>query len=83
MLCLSKHYINSETLVIKKLFNPFRVLNSERVKNSETLALMEAASFAAGVRQQRYSVQQEIAPDYQADYSRTRIVPLKICSFNF
>jgi hypothetical protein len=41
---------------------------------------MEAASFAAGVRQQRYSVQQEIAPDYQSDYSRIRIVPLKICS---
>jgi hypothetical protein len=44
---------------------------------------MEAASFAAssfGTRQQRYSVQQEIAPDYQSDYSRIRIVTLKICS---
>ena len=41
---------------------------------------MEAASFAAGVRQQRYSVQQEIAPDFQSDYFRIRIATLKICS---
>ena len=45
---------------------------------------MEAASFAADPeasgRQQRYSVQQEIAPDYQLEYFRIRIVPLKICS---
>jgi hypothetical protein len=50
---------------------------------SYTLALMEAASFAAssfGTRQQRYSVQQEIAPDYQSDYFGIRIVTLKICS---
>ena len=44
---------------------------------------MEAASFVASsqkTRQQRYSVQQEIAPDFQSDYFRIRIVTLKICS---
>jgi hypothetical protein len=42
------------------------------------LALMEAASFCAGVRHKRYSGQQEIAPTYSAsdfDGIRLRLDP--------
>ena len=45
------------------MINDFRFLmESERVTFSDTLALMETTSFLAGVRRERYSVQQEIAP---------------------
>jgi hypothetical protein len=36
------------------------------------LALMEAASFCAGVRHKRYSIQQEIAPDKLKNHLKTK-----------
>ena len=39
---------------------------------TKALALMETASFCAGVRYKRYSVQQETAPKYK---------PLNLCYF--
>lgn len=37
-------------------------MESQRVNFSNILALMETTSFLAGVRRERYSVQQETAP---------------------